>query len=99
MNQAKPQRVVVMTGGTAGLGAYAARYIAAQPGTQVFMGVRGSGRTIPNGVEAIPLNLASLASVREFAEAVIRQLGDATIDALVLNAGMQTSNNEGAATS
>lgn len=95
MNQAKQQqRVVVMTGGTAGLGAHALRHIAAQPDTLVIVGARGSGRTVPRGVEVIPLDLASLDSVREFADAVARRLGDVRIDALVLNAGMQTSNNE-----
>jgi NAD(P)-dependent dehydrogenase (short-subunit alcohol dehydrogenase family) len=50
---------------------------------------------VPRGVEVIPLDLASLASVREFADAVTEQLGDARVDILVLNAGMQTSNTEG----
>jgi NAD(P)-dependent dehydrogenase (short-subunit alcohol dehydrogenase family) len=94
MSQAKPQRVVVMTGATAGLGAHASQCIAAQPHTRVIIGARGSGRTAPRGVEVIPLDLASLASVREFAAAVMRQLADARIDILVLNAGMQTTNNE-----
>jgi NAD(P)-dependent dehydrogenase (short-subunit alcohol dehydrogenase family) len=94
MNQAKPQPVIVMTGATAGLGAHAVQRIAAQPDTRVIIGARGSGRTVPRGVEVIPLDLASLASVREFADAVMRQLGDARIDILVLNAGIQTSNNE-----
>jgi len=82
-----------MTGATAGLGAQALQRIAASPGTRVVVGARGSGRIVPSGVEVLPLDLASLASVREFAEAVKRKLG-AQIDVLVLNAGMQTSNNE-----
>lgn len=94
MNQAKSQRVVVMTGATAGLGAHALQYIAAQPHTRVIIGARGSGRTVPPGVEVIPLDLASLVSVRQFADSVIRQLGDTRIDILVLNAGIQTSNTE-----
>ncbi|MFE2184868.1 SDR family NAD(P)-dependent oxidoreductase [Streptomyces sp. NPDC059455] len=93
MDQATPQRVVVMTGGTAGLGAHALRHIATQPDTRIIIGVRGSG-TVPRGAEVIPLDLASLDSVRDFADAVTRQLGDARIDILVLNAGMQTSNAE-----
>jgi NAD(P)-dependent dehydrogenase (short-subunit alcohol dehydrogenase family) len=87
MDQAKSQRVVVMTGVTAGLGAHAVRHIAAQPDTRVIIGARASGRTVPRGVEVVPLDLASLASVREFADAVTGQLGDARIDIL----GMQTS--------
>ena len=94
MEPSKPARVVIMTGATAGLGAHAAQHIAAQPGTRMIIGARGSGRTAPSGVEVIPLDLASLASVREFADAVTSRLGDARVDALVLNAGMQTSNNE-----
>jgi NAD(P)-dependent dehydrogenase (short-subunit alcohol dehydrogenase family) len=94
MDHAKPQRVVVMTGVTAGLGAHAVQHIAAQPDTRVIIGARGSGPTVPRGVEVIPLDLASLDSVREFADAVTRQLGAARIDILVLNAGMQASNTE-----
>jgi len=94
MDQAKPLRVVVMTGVTAGLGAHAVQHIAAQPDTRVIIGARGNRRTLPRGVEVIPLDLASLDSVREFADAVTRQLGAARIDILVLNAGMQTSNAE-----
>ncbi len=94
MEEAKPQRVVVMTGATAGIGAHALQHFAAQPNMRVIVGARGSGRTVPHGVEIVPLDLASLASVREFAGAVTRQLDDARIDILVLNAGMQTSNIE-----
>jgi NAD(P)-dependent dehydrogenase (short-subunit alcohol dehydrogenase family) len=93
MDQAEPHGVVVMTGATAGLGKYAAQHIAAQPGTRVIIGARGN-RTVPRGAEVIPLDLASLDSVRDFADAVTRQIGEARIDILVLNAGMQTSNTE-----
>jgi NAD(P)-dependent dehydrogenase (short-subunit alcohol dehydrogenase family) len=95
MEQARPQRVVVMTGATSGLGAHALRHIAAQPHTRVIIGARGSGRTIPPGVEVIPLDLASLVSVRQFADTLGVELGDARIDVLVLNAGMQAPNNDG----
>jgi NAD(P)-dependent dehydrogenase (short-subunit alcohol dehydrogenase family) len=94
MGQATPRRVVVMTGATSGLGAHALQHLAARPDTRLIVGARGSGRTVPHGVEVLPLDLASLASVRAFAAAVARQLGDARIDALVLNAGMQLSNTE-----
>lgn len=83
-----------MTGATAGLGAHALRHVAAQPGVRVIVGARGSERPVPPGVDVMPLDLASLTSVRQFAEAVARRLGDARIDVLVLNAGMQTANNE-----
>jgi NAD(P)-dependent dehydrogenase (short-subunit alcohol dehydrogenase family) len=95
MGQAKPQRIVVMTGATAGLSAHAVQHIAAQPGTRVIIGARASRRAVPRGAEVIPLDLASLHSVREFADTVTRQLGDTRIDVLVLNAGMQTANAEG----
>lgn len=91
MNQTERQRIVVMTGVTGGFGAHALKHIAAQPDTRVIIGARGSGRTVPRGVEVLPLDLASLASVRQFADAVMRQLGDALIDILVLNAGIHGS--------
>ncbi|WP_457214078.1 SDR family NAD(P)-dependent oxidoreductase [Mycobacteroides abscessus] len=88
-----PKRVVVMTGATAGLGAQAASYIAAEPNTTLIIGARGT-KTAPPGGVLLPLDLASLASVRAFATAVIDRLGDADIDVLVLNAGMQSSTTE-----
>ncbi|MEU0407927.1 SDR family NAD(P)-dependent oxidoreductase [Streptomyces griseorubiginosus] len=93
MEPIKPQRVVVMTGATAGLGAHAVSRIAAQLGTRVIIGARGSG-TVPPDAEVIPLDLASFASVRAFADAVVRQLGDAPIDILVLNAGVQSATTD-----
>lgn len=86
MEATRPKRIVVMTGATAGLGAHALRQIAAQPDTQVIIGARG---TAPEGSEAFPLDLASLASVRSFAGAVKQRLGGTRIDILVLNAGAQ----------
>jgi hypothetical protein len=75
-----------MTGTTRGLGAHALRHLVAMPDTKVIVGVRGTG---PDAVEAIPLDLASLRSVRSFAEAVKQRLGTSHIDMLVLNAGAQ----------
>jgi len=96
MHQTKQQRVVVMTGVTAGLGAHALQHIAAQSSTRVIIGARGSVRAeaVPSGVEVIPLDLASLVSVRRFANAVKERLGDTRIDILVLNAGMQIADNQ-----
>lgn len=88
--QPTPRRVVVMTGGTNGIGAEAIRRIAA-PGTTVLLGARGTGRVVPAGVDILPLDLTTLASVRAFADAVITRLAGTPIDALVLNAGTQTS--------
>lgn len=86
------RRVVVMTGATSGIGAAALQRIAAEPSTRVLVGARGAGREVPAGVETLPLDLESLESVREFAEAVVRRLDGASIDALVLNAGTQSRN-------
>lgn len=90
-DQTKPQRVIVMTGATSGFGTYTLRHFAALPNSQVIIGARGSGRNAPSGVTILPLDLTSLTSVREFANAVIQGLGKARIDLLVLNAGMRGS--------
>lgn len=91
MEQQTPRRVIVMTGGTSGFGAFTLQHLAERRDMRVILGARGSGRTVPPGVEVLPLDLASLASVRAFAEAVARELGDHRIDILVLNAGLHGS--------
>jgi NAD(P)-dependent dehydrogenase (short-subunit alcohol dehydrogenase family) len=88
MSKTNPQHIIVMTGATSGIGAQAVKQLAAAPDTLVLTGVRGDGRSVP-GAEGFPLDLASLASVRAFADAVKQRLGDAKIDMLVLNAGAQ----------
>jgi NAD(P)-dependent dehydrogenase (short-subunit alcohol dehydrogenase family) len=80
---------IVMTGATAGIGAIALKQLVAEPNTKITVGARGSGRAMPEGVEVMPLDLASLASVRSFADGVKQRLGAAPIDVLVLNAGAQ----------
>jgi NAD(P)-dependent dehydrogenase (short-subunit alcohol dehydrogenase family) len=77
---------IVMTGATAGLGAHALERFLAEPDTHVIVGARGHG---PSGVDVIPLDLSSLASVRSFADEVKQKLGSEKIDMLVLNAGAQ----------
>jgi NAD(P)-dependent dehydrogenase (short-subunit alcohol dehydrogenase family) len=72
-------RTIVMTGATSGFGAVTSHRIAAAPDTRLLLGARG--------VESLPLDLVTLASVRSFAASVIERLGDTEIDALVLNAG------------
>lgn len=75
---------IVMTGASSGIGKGAAeRLIAA--GHEIVAGTRGT--PVPPGVKALPLDLASLGSVREF----VRACPD-KIDALVLNAGIQFQN-------
>jgi len=83
-------KIVVMTGATSGIGANAAARIVAQPNIRLIIGARG-GHSGPEGAEALPLDLASLASVRTFADDVRKRLDGAHIDMLVLNAGIQTS--------
>lgn len=75
---------IVMTGATTGIGAATAQRLAG-PGVRLITGAR-SGK---GPGEVLPLDLASLASVRCFAGAVTAALGTGGIDALVLNAGGQ----------
>jgi NAD(P)-dependent dehydrogenase (short-subunit alcohol dehydrogenase family) len=88
MSTTPPQHIVVMTGATSGIGAVALKLLEAMLDTLVITGVRGTGRTVP-GAEVLPLDLASLASVRAFADAVKQRLNEAKITILVLNAGAQ----------
>ena len=83
-------RIVVMTGATSGIGANAAARIVAQPNIRLIIGARG-GHVGPEGAEVIPLDLASLTSVRTFADDVKKRLDGTLIDMLVLNAGIQGS--------
>jgi NAD(P)-dependent dehydrogenase (short-subunit alcohol dehydrogenase family) len=83
-------KIVVITGASAGLGEVAAQEIARTPNIRLIAGVRSSHA--PTEVTVLPLDLARLASVRSFAQAVIERLDSAWIDALVLNAGAQFPN-------
>ncbi len=80
---------VVMTGGTSGLGRFAAQRIAAVPDTRLLLGARNPGAG-PAGT--LPLDLARLASVRQFAQKVEASLAGRAIDVLALNAGTQFGN-------
>ncbi|MGA3113120.1 MAG: SDR family NAD(P)-dependent oxidoreductase [Syntrophobacteraceae bacterium] len=84
-------KTIVITGGTSGLGAVAAQQLLRTPTTRVLIGARRQG---PAKTETLSLELARLASVREFAEAVSATLGATEIDALVLNAGLQFPNTD-----
>jgi NAD(P)-dependent dehydrogenase (short-subunit alcohol dehydrogenase family) len=79
-------KTIVMTGGTSGFGAVAALQILAAADTRLLLGARRPGA---EGIETLPLDRASLASVRLFADALLTKLGDTAIDSLVLNAGVQ----------
>jgi NAD(P)-dependent dehydrogenase (short-subunit alcohol dehydrogenase family) len=89
MSKTVAKKIVVMTGATSGIGANAVKRIAPQPNMRLIIGARGV-HTGTEGAEVIPLDLASLASVRTFADEVKQRLGSAHIDVLVLNAGIQT---------
>jgi NAD(P)-dependent dehydrogenase (short-subunit alcohol dehydrogenase family) len=77
------QRIIVMTGGTSGLGRVAAnRFV--EEGMSVFAAVRN---TPLKGTQGIVANLTRLADVRALAQEVTIRLEGCFIDALVLNAG------------
>jgi len=82
-------KTVVMTGATNGIGLVAAEQMRRAPEVRLLVGARGKA---PAGLASLPLDLARLASVRSFAAAVEQWLGDARIDGLVLNAGIQVRN-------
>jgi NAD(P)-dependent dehydrogenase (short-subunit alcohol dehydrogenase family) len=88
MNRTDAKRIIVMTGATSGIGANAVKRIAGQPNMRLIIGARGV-QSGPEGAEAIPLDLAWLASVRTFADEIKQRLGRAHIGILVLNAGTQ----------
>jgi NAD(P)-dependent dehydrogenase (short-subunit alcohol dehydrogenase family) len=81
-------KTIVMTGGTAGIGLAALQQIRRSSDVRLLVGARGQASA---AVESLPLDLTRLASVRSFAAAVEERLGEANIDGLVLNAGMQVS--------
>lgn len=87
---------IVMTGATSGIGRVAAGHLLARPGTRLIIGARGAQNAA--GTSHLPLDLASLASVRSFAGAVVTALAGARIDALVLNAGGQRPDVEARST-
>lgn len=80
-------RHIVMTGATAGFGRFAAGRLVAG-GHRLTVGARNPialPAALAGQVRAVPLDLAALANVRSFAEA----LGPEPIDVLILNAGLQ----------
>jgi NAD(P)-dependent dehydrogenase (short-subunit alcohol dehydrogenase family) len=85
-------RMIVMTGGTSGIGRIAARRMLRSPDVRLLLGTRSDG--LP-GADALPLDLARLDSVRAFAAAVREQLRPTLIHSLVLNAGTTLPNDDG----
>jgi NAD(P)-dependent dehydrogenase (short-subunit alcohol dehydrogenase family) len=82
-------RTVVMTGGTAGFGAVAARRIFDTPNTKLILGARGNGNS---SIDTLPLDLAHLSQVRSFVQALTKKLDGTKIDILIMNAGAQFGN-------
>lgn len=99
-------RTIVITGGTSGIGAAAAEAILCSGGgpwhvivanrdpgrARVAVGHLAAAAATGNTVEAMPVDLASLASVRAFAAELTTRLNSGslpTLQALVCNAGVQ----------
>lgn len=79
-------KTIVMTGGTAGFGAVAARRFSSTPDTKLILGARDSKNS---SIETLPLDLASLSNVRSFVQSLAKKLDGTKIDILILNAGAQ----------
>lgn len=84
-------KTVVMTGGTAGLGAVAAERFASTANMRLILGARS---TTNSSIEALPLDLASLSDVQSFVQALTKKLAGTKIDILILNAGAQFGNTK-----
>lgn len=81
---------IVMTGGSAGIGLHAAKALLETGDHKLAVGVRDEAKarlSLGPQPELLPLDLADLESVRRFADAIGTR---GPIDALVLNAGLQT---------
>jgi len=81
--------LIVMTGATGGIGLEAARRLKETADVRLIVGARNPAPPPPalrNGAELRPLDLASLASVRDFATTLTT---GPKIDVLILNAGIQ----------
>jgi NAD(P)-dependent dehydrogenase (short-subunit alcohol dehydrogenase family) len=79
-------RTVVMTGGTAGFGAVAAKRISNTPNTKLILGARDNKNP---SIETLPLDLASFSDVRSFVQSLTKKLAGTKIDILIMNAGAQ----------
>ncbi len=95
-------KTLVMTGGTSGFGRrMVERMIRDHSGWRLLLLARASdqadelaARAGPNRLTLVPCDLASLASVAEAVADVSHLLGDAPVDALALNAGLQSILND-----
>lgn len=91
-----PGPVHLMTGATSGMGLAVVRYLLADPGVRLIVGARRpeaatqvASLANPERVRILPLDLASLGSVRRFADSVGAELGGAKLASLACNAGVQ----------
>lgn len=88
--------VHLLSGATSGMGLAAARCLLADPDTRLIVGARRpdgakqlAALAPPERLRILPLDLASLASVNRFADAVADELGGATLASAACNAGVQ----------
>jgi NAD(P)-dependent dehydrogenase (short-subunit alcohol dehydrogenase family) len=84
-------KTAVMTGGTAGFGAVAAKRIFNTPNTKLILGARDNKRS---SIETLPLDLARLSNVRSFVQSLKKKLNGTKIDILIMNAGAQFGNTK-----
>jgi NAD(P)-dependent dehydrogenase (short-subunit alcohol dehydrogenase family) len=84
-------KTIVMTGGTAGFGAVAAKRISDTPNTKLILGARHNK---DSSIDIVPLDLARLSNVRFFVQALTKKLGGTKIDSLIMNAGTQFGNTK-----
>jgi NAD(P)-dependent dehydrogenase (short-subunit alcohol dehydrogenase family) len=87
---------ILLTGATSGIGLELSRQLLADPGRRLIVGARRPAATAalralagPERVKILPLDLASLASTKAFADAVVTELDGARLDAFAANAGVQ----------
>ena len=94
----EPKRTYIVTGGNAGLGYQCARFLSANPDNLVLVACRDRSRgeqaaktlrQAGGAIKVLPLDLASLGSVRRFARE-FRQAALPPLAGIVCNAGVQS---------
>jgi NAD(P)-dependent dehydrogenase (short-subunit alcohol dehydrogenase family) len=89
-------QTILMTGATSGLGLNTVQYLSRRLDVNLIVGVRNPERAYrlrsvmpEERLTILPLDLASMESVRQFAAMTIDYLGDHQLTAIALNAGIQ----------